>query len=137
MKRCFLALLVLFTVLMPSAALAEPADVSAAARGVVRVVIIGTDGQRIYPVSHGSGFAVSSTRIVTNAHVVMDAAQDNTLKIGIVPPDGDEGSYAKIISISPRNDLALVEIVGTNLRLPPLTISGGDDQDGAEVSAVG
>ena len=137
MKRYFLGLLALCTLLLPAAALADPADISAAARGVVRVVIIGTDGQRIYPVSHGSGFAVSSTRIVTNAHVVQEAAQDTTLKIGIVPPDGDKGSFAKIISISPRNDLALIEIVGTNLRLPPLTISGGDDQDGAEVSAVG
>ena len=30
-----------------------------------------------------------------------------------------------------------MEIVGNDLRLPPLTVSGGDDQDGAEVSAVG
>ena len=137
MKRYFLALLAFFAVLLPSAAMADPADVSAAARGVVRVVIIGTDGQRIYPVSHGTGFAVTPTRIATNAHVVMEAAQDNTLRIGIVPPEGNDGSYAKIIAISPRNDLALVEIVGNDLRLPPLTVSGGDDQDGAEVSAVG
>lgn len=137
MKQFLLALLALCSVLLPSAALADPSDVSAAARGVVRVVIIGTDGERVFPVSHGSGFAISPTRIVTNAHVVREAAQDDTLRIGVVPSDGDEGSFAKIIAVSPRNDLALIEIVGTNLRLPPLTISGGDDQDGAEVSAVG
>ncbi len=137
MKRYFLALLALFTMLLPSAAMADPADVSAAARGVVRVVIIGTDGQSVFPVSHGSGFAVAPNRIVTNAHVVQEAVQDNTLRIGIVPPEGNEGAFAKIIAISPKNDLALVEIVGNNLRLPPLTIAGVSEQDGAEVSAVG
>lgn len=137
MKRHILALLAIFASLLPSAAMADPADVSAAARGVVRVVIMGTDGERIFPVSHGSGFAVSPTRIVTNSHVVMEAAQDNTLRIGVVPPDGDQGAYAKLVAISPRNDLAMIEIVGSNLRLPPLTVSGAGDQDGAEVSAVG
>ncbi|MXP43174.1 S1C family serine protease [Allopontixanthobacter sediminis] len=137
MKRQILALLAIFALLLPSGAMADPADVSAAARGVVRVVIMGTDGQRIFPVSHGSGFAVTPTRIVTNSHVVMEAVQDNTLRIGIVPPDGDEGAYAKLIAVSPGNDLALLEIVGSNLRLPPLTVSGAGDQDGAEVSAVG
>lgn len=137
MKRYFLALLAFFAVLLPSAATAEPADISAAARGVVRVVIIGTDGQRIYPVSHGTGFAVTPNRIVTNAHVVREAVLDDTLRIGIVPPEGNEGSFARIIAISPRNDLALVEITGSNLRLPPLTIAGVSEQDGAEVSAVG
>lgn len=144
MKRYFLALLALFTVLLPASAMllptsamADPSDVSAAARGVVRVVIIGTDGQNVYPVSHGTGFAVTPNRIVTNAHVVREAAQDNTLRIGIVPPEGNEGSFAKIIAISPRNDLALIEIVGNDLRLPPLTIAGVSEQDGADVSAVG
>lgn len=137
MKRQILALLAIFALFLPSGAVADPADVSAAARGVVRVVIMGTDGERIFPVSHGSGFAVSPTRIVTNSHVVMEAVQDNTLRIGIVPPDGDQGSYAKLVAVSPGNDLALLEIVGSNLRLPPLTVSGAGDQDGAEVSAVG
>lgn len=137
MMRYFLALVALFAVLLPSTVMADPSDVSAAARGVVRVVIIGTDGQSIFPVSHGSGFAVTPTQIVTNAHVVLEAARDNTLRIGIVPPEGNEGSFAKIIAISSRNDLALVEIVGSKLRLPPLTIAGVSEQDGAEVSAVG
>lgn len=137
MKRYFLALLVLFAVLLPPAAMADPSDISAAARGVVRVVIIGTDGRSIYPVSHGTGFAVTPNRIVTNAHVVQEAALDNTVRIGIVPPEGNEGAFAKIIAISPQNDLALVEIIGNTLRLPPLTIAGVPEQDGAEVSAVG
>lgn len=137
MNRILLAVLALLTILHPGAALADPSDVSAAARGVVRLVIIGTDGQEVYPISHGTGFAVSRNTIVTNAHVVEEAVRDNTLTIGVVPPDGTEGAYGKVIAVSRRNDLALVEIVGSNLRLPPLTISGAEDQDGAEVSAVG
>jgi len=124
--------------LAPSAAAqTDPSDISAAARGVVRVVIVGTDGREVYPISHGSGFAITSTKIVTNAHVVREAQQDDTLRIAIVPPDGAAAAFARIVTISPRNDLALVEIIGGPLRLPPLTISGASEQDGAEVTAVG
>ena len=72
--------------IMPAIAKADPADIDAAARGVVRVVLIGTDGQEVFPVSHGSGFAVSPTMIVTNAHVIREALHDDTRRIGIVPP---------------------------------------------------
>ena len=123
-----------FAALAP--ARAEPADIAAAARGVVRVVVIGTDGEEIYPISHGTGFAVSPTRIVTNAHVVMQARGDESLRIGIVPPDGDDAEYASVIAVSPRNDLALLAIEG-DLRLPPLSIAGGGTSDSGEVSAVG
>lgn len=127
------ALLALF---LPVAAQADPADIDAAARGVVRVVIIGTDGQEVFPVSHGTGFAVSPAKIVTNAHVVREALQDDTLRIGIVPSEGGEAAaYARPIAVSPSNDLALVEITG-ELRLPPLTVAAGPVRDG-EVSAVG
>ena len=133
----WLAVAITFAALVtPNAAFADPADVNAAARGVVRVVIIGTDGSEVYPVSHGTGFAITPTRIITNAHVVREALQDDTLRIGIVPSEGDDSAFAKVIAASPRNDLALIEIVG-DLRLPPLTISGDTDRDSGEVSAVG
>lgn len=136
MTRLF-ALLALFCVLLaPAQGKAEPSDINAAARGVVRVVIIGTDGEEIFPVSHGTGFAVTPTQIVTNAHVVQQAQQDDTLRIGIVPSEGDDASYASIMAVSPSNDLALVEIEGS-LRLPPLTISGSGESDSGEVYAVG
>ncbi len=134
--RFLLSLVALLGLIAPTAGRADPADINAAARGVVRLVIIGTDGTEVFPVSHGSGFAISPTRIVTNAHVVREALQDDTLRIGIVPSEGNDSAYARIISVSPRNDLALVEITG-GLRLPPLTISGGDARDSGEVSAVG
>jgi len=122
-------------------ALADQGDVDAAARGVVRVVLIKDDGGEIRPTSHGSGFAVTPTRIVTNAHVIREALQDDTLRIGIVPSEASgsitEGAFARPISVSPRNDLALLEISEDGLRLPPLTIAGGVDGDMGEVSAVG
>ena len=136
MLRILILLAALIGLVIPSQAGADPADVNAAARGVVRVVIIGTDGTDVFPVSHGSGFAVTSTRIVTNAHVVRDAASDDTLQIGIVPSQGNDKSFARIISINTKKDLALIEITGA-LRLPPLTISGDTASDSAEVSAVG
>lgn len=134
----FLTILAALAVaLVPAIGRADPADIDAAARGVVRVVLIGTDGQEVFPVSHGSGFAVSPTMIVTNAHVIREALHDDTLRIGIVPPEGEEAAYAKPVSVSPRNDLALLQITGGSLRFPPLTISGGISGDMGEVSSVG
>ncbi|WP_394728430.1 serine protease [Altererythrobacter sp. GH1-8] len=123
--------------LVPLTAKADPADIDAAARGVVRVVIIGSNGEEVYPVSHGSGFAVTPTTIVTNAHVIREALQDDTLRIGIVPSDGAEAAYGKPVAVSPRNDLALIELTDGSLRLPPLTLAAGASSDLGEVSAVG
>jgi S1-C subfamily serine protease len=105
-------------------------------RGVVRVVIIGTDGREVYPVSHGTGFAVAPDMIVTNAHVVREALLDDTLTIAVVPSDGDKAEYVRPISVDPRSDLALLRITG-EMRLPALTIAGRADPDSGEVSAVG
>jgi serine protease Do len=121
-----------------SPAHADPGDVTAAARGVVRVVLIAQEGDQLVPVTHGTGFAVTATRVVTNAHVLREAMQDDTLRIGIVPSQGDKSVYAKVIAISPRNDLAMIEITGGGLRLPPLAIAGSEDAGTAgEVVAVG
>jgi len=137
MMRILIALAALLALALPNPTSADPADIDAAARGVVRVVLIGTDGQEVFPVSHGSGFAVTPTQIVTNAHVVREALQDDTLRIGIVPSEGDEAAYARPISVSPRNDLALIEITDSSFRLNPLTIAGALPGDMGEVSAVG
>lgn len=139
-----------FAVLLATQILAVPvhadsADVDAAARGVVRVVLIGRQGadgeQSAVPVSHGSGFAVTPTLIVTNAHVIREALQDDTLRIGVVPSESGgsagSGAFARAISVSPRNDLALLEISEDGLRLPALTIAGVASSDMGEVSAVG
>lgn len=125
----------------PYPGLADPGDVDAAARGVVRVVLIDQSGGDAAPITHGSGFAVAPNMVVTNAHVIREALVDDTLKIGIVPSEvggeGDAGTFATPVAVSPRNDLALLQISDGSLRLPPLTLSGGGRANLGEVSAVG
>ncbi|MFC3097236.1 S1 family peptidase [Alteraurantiacibacter palmitatis] len=115
---------------------ADPADIDAAARGVVRVVVAARDGGELYAVSHGSGFAVNAETIVTNAHVVGEAMGDPRLVIGIVPSEGGEAVYGRVIAISPRNDLALLRTTSP-LRLAPLTLSGLTPQGAGAVTAIG
>lgn len=136
--RCVFALVALFTasLAMPRMASADPADIAAAARGVVRVVILGSDGGKLFPISHGTGFVVADGKVVTNAHVVEDAVQISGLTIGIVPPQGGDAVPARIISFSPRNDLALIEATQP-LRLPALAIAANPPEDSAMVAAVG
>src|SRR3546814_20631549 len=108
MKHILMLVSAILALAFPGPANADPADIDAAARGVVRVVIIGTDGKEVYPVSHGSGFAVSPTHIVTNAHVVREAMLDDTLRIGIVPSEGEDAAYGRAVAVSPRHDLATI-----------------------------
>lgn len=136
MTRLIALLLAALALALPPPAHGDPADIAAAARGVVRVVIMGTDGQQVFPVSHGSGFAIGPTRIVTNAHVVREAALDDTLRVAVVPPDGEGADYARIVAVSTAKDLALLEITG-DLRLSRLTLAGAPAGDGDEVVAVG
>lgn len=133
----FVAALTVAALTPAAPASADPADIDAAARGVVRVVLIDRSREEVRPVTHGSGFAVTPTMIVTNAHVVREALLDDTLRIGIVPSQGDAGTFAAPVAVSPRNDLALLKITDGSLRLPPLTLAGGGNSNMGEVSAVG
>ena len=133
-------LVVLAVLLLASlVALAAPAradDISAAGRGVVRVVTIASAEGEIVGFGHGTGFAVSPTRIVTNAHVVELAARyPQNVVIGVVPSEGSKSYTARLIDYDARRDLALIEITGT--RLPPLTLFGGSVSDGEAVIALG
>ena len=142
MTRILLLLALLLAPLALAApAQAEPADIDAAARGVVRIVIFEKSGDDLYPLSHGTGFAVSSKMIVTNAHVVAEALNGGEFEgdrvIGIVPPEGDSPAFARIVKINQGTDLALLAIEG-NLRLPPLTLAGDSPGgSGASVTSVG
>jgi hypothetical protein len=136
MIRPLAALLACLALLAPWTTSAEPADIDAAARGVVRIVIVEREGNSVIAISHGTGFAVTPERIVTNSHVVEEALEDPDLFIGIVPPEGDEAVYGRIVAVSPRNDLALIATTKP-MRLPPLTIAGNPETDSGPVVAVG
>ncbi len=136
LSSLFAAFIAITSLFAPLAA--DPGDVTAAARGVVRVVLIDEDAGQLVPVTHGSGFAVTPTRIVTNAHVLREALENKDLRIGVVPSQGEKSAYARVVAVSPRNDLALLEITGGTLRLPPLALAGGQDEATlGEVVAVG
>ncbi len=133
-RACLLAA-ALFAAAGPASA--EPADIDAAARGVVRVVVVSGRGDAMFPVSHGSGFAIDAQTIVTNAHVVAEALNNPDLSIGIVPSSGGGGAvYGRVLSVSPRNDLALVRTTRP-MRLAPLTLAGIAPANATAVVAVG
>ena len=132
-RRLILALCAL---LLARPALADPADIAAASRGVVRVVLIQSDGTNARLIGHGTGFAVAPDLVLTNAHVVSDLRADDTLIAGVVPPQGRGGFPAQLVAYSPANDLALLR-VGEGGRLPALSLFPGPVTDGEEVSAVG
>lgn len=133
----FLALFALVALALASQRVAaDPADIAAASRSVVRVVLISRGGDGVAIVSHGSGFAVGPDLIVTNAHVVAPLAEDSTMKVGIVPSQGTSGYFAKIVAYSPRNDLALLRLTEKGA-LAPATLFTGAVTDGEDVYAVG
>ena len=135
MTRRLTALFAFLVLLAPLPAAADPADIDAAARGVVRVVIVEHEGDSVIAISHGTGFAVSPERVVTNSHVIQEAQANPNLFIGIVPSDGEEAVYARLISVSPRNDLALIATTKP-MNLPPLTISGNPESGDTSVTSA-
>jgi S1-C subfamily serine protease len=136
MFRRLAPLWALLALLWPLAAQADPADIAAASRGVVRIVIIERDGDELVPIAHGTGFAVTPERIVTNAHVVQEARDDDRLVIGIVPSDGEDAVYGRLVASSLRNDLALVATTAP-MRLPVLAIAGNPPTESGAVTSVG
>jgi len=116
-------------------AAAEQQDVAATVRGVVRVVIIATDGDKAYFVGHGSGFAVAPDKVMTNAHVVELLRTERNLVVGIIPSEGSRSYGGRVVAYSPGNDLALIELrEGT---LPVATFFAGAVSDGQNVTAIG
>lgn len=132
MRRLLLVVALLFAWVGPAYA----DDISASARGVVRIVTIAVVDDEVVGFGHGSGFAVGPNRVVTNAHVVELAGRypDNVV-IGVVPSEGDKSYQGKVIKIDQARDLALIEFTG--VRLPPLTLFGGKIADGDTLVALG
>lgn len=118
------------------AAQADPADITAASRSVVRIVIVQSDGDNVYYVGHGSGVAIAPNLVLTNAHVVEGLRSDDTLIAGVVPSEGRSGYIARLQAYSPGNDLALLRLAQPG-SITPATLFPGQVDDGADVFAVG
>lgn len=137
MSRIILFLAALFTL---AAGLSGPAraadDISAVSRSVVRVVTVAMVEGEVVGFGHGSGIAISPTRIVTNAHVVESAVKyPGNVALGVVPSEGQKSYAAKLIAIDTARDLALIEI--TEARLPAAAIYSGPLESGSDVVALG
>ena len=133
MTRLLALLLALFALTLPTRA---ADDISAASRSVVRVVTVAMVDGEVVGFGHGSGIAISPTRIVTNAHVVESAVQyPNNVALGVVPSEGQKSFAAKLIAIDKARDLALLEI--TEARLPAAAVYTGPLESGADVVALG
>ena len=114
----------LIPLIVTFAALAGPAradDISAAARGVVRVVIIAeADGTELGR-GHGSGFAVAPNRIVTNAHVVARAKGD-TVRVSFADGRSFTGTVIGRDLIVVTGSALLYATIG-NVKVNPLFLS--------------
>jgi S1-C subfamily serine protease len=133
-RNLIAACLLLLALAVPRAARAD--DISAAGRGVVRVVTVAMVDDKVVGFGHGSGFAIAPNRIVTNAHVVELAKRypDNVV-IGIVPSEGAKSYEGKVIAIDSARDLAIIEFTGTHL--PTLALYSGPVEEGNPVTALG
>ncbi len=136
MRQFLLLIALAFAALTPSPAFADPADIAAASRGVVRVVLVARDGGQVFYVGHGSGVAVAPDLILTNAHVVEPAQGDGSIVIGVVPSEGSKSYGAKVVAYSPGNDLALLRLAD-GARVTPDTIYAGAPSDGMDAIAIG
>ena len=131
-------LLLLFIALVaaaPTALAQSNPDIDAAARSVVRVVVLAPDetGSR-EALGMGSGVAISPTRILTNAHVV-EAAVERGGFVGIVPSEGRKRYVGEVVAYSAALDLAIVALKSG--AITPATIYSGTMPDGAAVAALG
>jgi serine protease Do len=130
--RALIAFLLLF---MSAAAQADSADIAAASRSVVRVVVF-SEADNSYPIGHGSGVVVAPDMILTNAHVVDEDDYETRITLTIVPSEGSKTYDAEVIDRSPGNDLALIKL-RNGARLTPLAFYAGSVEDGSDVFAIG
>lgn len=137
MTRLLALLLAVLTLSLAPIAPAHAADdISAASRSVVRVVTVAMVDGEVVGFGHGSGIAISPTRIITNAHVVESAAKyPGNVALGVVPSEGQKSYAAKLIAIDTQRDLALIEM--TEGRLPVAAVYSGPLDSGADVVALG
>ncbi|MGZ6951430.1 MAG: MarP family serine protease [Acidimicrobiia bacterium] len=100
---------------LPIPALVDTPGIEAAARATVKVI---ADSDRCGSRKLGSGWPVSPTSIVTNAHVV--AGSDTVV---VQSPDG-RTRRAAVVLFDPGDDVAVLSVPAGGLS--PLTMSGSD-----------
>lgn len=133
--RLFALVISACAVLLAAPVAADPNDIQAASRSVVRVVLVAEEDGETFYVGHGSGFAVAPDKIVTNAHLVAPMREDASIRIGIIPSEGTTTYGGRLVALSVRNDLALIEV--EKGRLPSLALLATPLEDGAQVMAIG
>lgn len=121
-------------ILAAPAAAQDNLDVAAAGRSVVRVVVVSMMEGEPSGIGTGSGVAVAPDKILTNAHVVADAADSDAI-IGVVPSEGRKRFTGKLIAYEPKRDLALIQLLDGQVE--PATVASGPVPDGAAVAALG
>jgi S1-C subfamily serine protease len=82
-------------------------------------------------VSVGAGVALDERRVITNAHVIRQAGGDLLLR----PADGGDGVRARVLAVSPRMDLAILEVPAGFRR--PAPVVAETPGRGAAVWALG
>ncbi len=132
--RVFLLILIVQLINLP--ARADPNDITAASRSVVRVLIFPVDESETVPISHGTGVVVAPGVILTNNHVINEDEFDQPVRYVIVPAEGSATYPADIIDRSPRNDLALLKTRDT-ARMAAAGFFTGPVADGLDVFAIG
>ena len=96
---------------------------------VVSIGIFDKNGKKI---ASGSGFCIAENRIITNKHVIEDAA-----RIVVQITDGDVYNVIKIDSVDKEGDLALLVTEPLPSQIKPLTISKLSPREGEKVLVVG
>ena len=131
-----IALLLLTAALsLSTPARADPEDIAATSRSVVRVVLVARDGDRVFFVGHGSGVMITPDTVLTNAHVVQPTREDSSIVIGIIPSQGSKSYGGKLVAYSPAKDMAVIRLESG--RLPPATLYAPPMDDGSNVVAIG
>lgn len=113
-------------------------DIGAAARGVVRVIVVAEDyaDEGNSSVTFGSGFAISPHRIVTNAHVLESVQNpDAESVVAVVPAEGTRALPGRIVAYDRTRDLAVLDVGST--RLEPITLYAGPVSSGEHSAALG
>lgn len=135
MTRLIALFAALLTCLMIPMHAAQADDVASASQSVARVLAL-TEHEDGRSVSLGTAFAIAPNRVITNAHVVLDAANaPDGSRILVVPSVGKEAVPARIVAIDQGKDLALLEFSGATMK--PMTLYMGSMSAGARVFSLG